>query len=496
MKIAFITPELHPLVRTTQLAELTHSLSRALAHGGSEVHVFLPWTDGLQLDHLENQVESGSVTVKDGVGPVTFTLLSGTVGNVRVHLFENEPFFGSRNPYGGNEGPYPDNWRRFSLFARAALEALVPLKLSPDILHCMDWTTGMLPVIHELEYVAKRRDHPATKAGTYFQIQNLASQGVFEREVLPQMALPHRIFTAVDGIELGGKVNFLKAGAEFGTILGTHSPGHAERIQEQDRGYGLEETFRRRHKELVGVTNGIDYHAWDPSNDPLLAQSYSAKDKTLNGKKKCKAALQSALNLDKGPRTPLAAMIGRFDSDSGFDLLAEMLTPILERNVEVVLMGAGRPDIQERLKTMETTFVGRCRVIDGYQLNTAHALMGGADMLLLPSHYSPGNALCAIGMRYGVVPIIYAGSGLEDYVVDLNANPRGGTGILFERYTGDGLLEGIDAARKQYKNATGWKQIVSRCLRQDFSWQATAGEYLKAYRRVKRRVRPRQQKSA
>ena len=492
MKIAFITPELHPLVRTTQLAELAHSLSRALAQAGSEVHVFLPWTDGLQLDDLEDQSEDGTLTVEDGVGKVEFGILSGSVGDVRVHLLENEPFFGSRNPYGDSDGPYADNWRRYSMFSRAVLEALIPLKLSPDIIHCMDWTSGMLPVIHELEFVAKNLDHPATKAGTYFQIQNLASQGVFEREILPQMKLPHRIFTGVGGIELGGKVNFLKAGAEFGTVLGTHSPGHALRIQEQDRGYGLEEAFRRRAKELVGITNGIDYHAWDPSNDPLLAQAYSATDKTLNGKKKCKTALQSALNLDKGPRTPLAAMIGRFDSDSGFDLLAEMLTPILERNIEVVLMGAGRPDIHERLKTMETTFVGRCRVIEGYQLNTAHAIMGGADMLLLPSHYSPGSSLCAIGMRYGVVPVIYSRSGLEDYVIDLNENPRGGTGFYFERYTGDGLLEGIDTARKLYTNATGWKQVVSRCLRQDFSWQATAQEYLKAYRRVKRRVRPRQ----
>jgi len=495
LKIAFITPELHPLMRATQLAELTHALSRALSQAGHEVHVFLPWTNELQEDALETLVDEGSVTVRDGLGKVRFELSSGALGTVTVHLLENEPFFGSRNPYGDLEGPYADNWRRYSLYSRAVLASLETLRLEPDILHCMDWTAGMLPVIHELEYVGKGRDHPATRAGTYFQIQNLASQGVFEREILPQMGLPQRIFTSVGGVELGGRVNFLKAGAEYGMVLGTHSPGHALRIQEQDRGYGLEEVFRRRHKELVGIANGIDYHTWDPSNDPLLAQPFSSKDKTLNGKKKCKATLQAALNLDRGPRTPLAAMIGRFDSDSGFDLVAEMLTPILERNIEVVLMGAGRPDIHERLKTMEATFTGRCRVIDGYQLNTAHAIMGGADILLLPSHYSPGNALSAIGMRYGVVPVIYSGSGLEDYVIDLNDNPRGGTGFHFERYSGEGLLEGIDAARKLYKNAAGWKQVVSRCLRQDFSWQATAHEYLKAYRRVKRRMRP-SQKSA
>jgi len=491
LKIAFITPELQPLVRRTQLAEFASALSRALVVAGADVRVFLPWTSPVSTTALEAQEDVGEVTVRDGIGKVTFQLWSGTLGQVPVVLFENEELFGSRNPYGSSEGPYEDNWRRYALFARACLAALEVVDFEPDILHCLDWTTGMVPVFHELEYVAKRRDHPATRAGTFYQILNLAIQGTFEREVLPQMGLPHRVFTGIGGIEQRGKVNFLKAGCEFGTVLCTHSPGHAERIQEQDRGYGLEDVFRRRHKELLGIANGIDYHAWDPGNDPLLAQPYSSKDKTLGGKKKCKTALQSALGLDRGPRTPLAAMIGRFDSDSGFDLVAEMLTSILERNVEIVLMGAGRPDIQERLKTMEATFTGRCRVIDGYQLNTAHAIMGGADFLLLPSHYSPGNALCAIGMRYGVVPIIYGGSGLEDYVVDLTANPRGGTGFHFEPYTGDGLIEGVDAARKLYRNAGGWKQVVTRCLRQDFSWLATANEYLKAYRRVKRRVRPR-----
>ncbi len=492
MKIAFITPELQPLVARTQLAEFAHALPRALRQIGADVRVFLPWSAPVEAERLENLDELGEITVRDGIGKVTFRLATGTLGQVPVILVENDQLFSRRNPYGGDEGPYEDNWRRYELFARACLAALPKLKFEPDILHCLDWTTGMVPVIRELEYVAKNRDHPATRAGSFFQIFNIAIQGTFEREVLPQMGLPHRIFTGVGGIELGGRVNFLKAGCEFSTILGTHSPGHAERLQEQDRGYGLEECFRRRHKELVGIANGIDYHTWDPASDPLLGQPYSVKDKTLAGKKKCKAALQSTLNLDRGPRTPLAAMIGRFDSDSGFDLVAEMLTPILERNVELVLMGAGRPDIQERLKTMEGTFVGRCRVIDGYQVNTAHAIMGGADMLMLPSHYSPGNALCAIGMRYGVVPIIYGGSGLEDYVEDLATNARGGTGFHFQQYSGEGLVEGLDAARKLFRNAAGWKQVVMRCLRQDFSWQATAQEYLKAYRRVTRRVRPRQ----
>ncbi len=491
MKIAFATPEFTGLVRRTNLADLARALPIALRAAGTDVRVFLPWTKDVETGDLEDLKLIGTIAVKDERGKREFEIHKGMLGELPIHLLSNDPFFADRHPYGDQDGPYLDNWRRYALFARAVLAATEPLRFSPDVFHCVDWTTGLIPLLHRLEYVDRGRDHPSTGAGTFFGIHNLAIQGSFEREILPRVGLPHRVFTGVHGIELGGKVNYLKAGAEFCTILGTHSPGHALRIQEQDRGYGLEHTFRQRSKELVGISNGIDYEAWDPNTDSLLPQTYSADDKTLLGKRKCKAALQTALKLDSGPRTPVAAMIGRFDADSGFDLVAEMLTSILERNIEVVLMGAGRPDIHERLRTMEGTFAGRCRVVEGYDAATAHLVMGGADMLLLPSHYHPSNALGAIAMRYGVVPIVYDKSGLEDYVVGATEDGSKGTGIFFSAYTGDGLVEGIDAARKLYKDAEKWKRVVLRCLEQDFSWDAAAKEYLKAYRRVTRRVRGR-----
>lgn len=487
MKIAFVTPELDPLVRITQLAELSRALPRALTADGHDARVFLPLSRPIADLQLPNLERVSSVRVRDGIGPEAFTIWRVDGLDSPVYLFEHATLFGERNPYGSREGPYPDNWRRYGLFARAVLASLAPLDFEPEVLHCMDWTTGLLPVIQDLEYTRKHPDHPAAKAGVFFQIHNLAIQGAFEREILPKLGLPHRIFQDVGGVNLAGKVNFLKAGCEFATVLGTHSPGHAQRIQEQDRGYGLEDVFRRRSKELVGITNGIDYQAWDPETDPALAKTFSVKDKNLAGKKRCKAALQQELGLDNGPRTPLAAVIGRFDSDSGFDLVAEVLTSILEHNFEVVLMGAGRADILDRIKTMETTFTGRCKVLEGYDLDLAHRIMGGSDLLLLPSHYHPGNALCAIGMRYGVVPVVYSASGLEDFVADLGAAGRTGTGLRFDPYNGDGLIEAVERARKLYRNASNWKAIQMRCMRQDFSWAATAAEYVKAYRRVLRR---------
>lgn len=495
MKVAFVTPELDPLVRRTQISELARHLASALNANGAEVRVFLPRTINVDTSELSDIEQLGSVDVRDGDSQTTFKLVGAKLGALPVVLVEHPQFFANKHPYGNDDGPYTDNWRRYVAFSRAVLESFPKLDFAPDVLHGLDWTTGMIPLLQEHDF-ASRPDHPAVHVGTFFQICNLAMQGSFERHILNHVGLPLRLFQQAGGIELNGKVNFLKAGAEFATILCTHSSVHAQRIQQQDRGYGLEQTFARRSKELVGIASGIDYQAWDPSNDPHIAQAFSVKDKQLNGKKKCKTVLQETLKLDKGARTQLAVMIGRFDTDSGFELLAEILTSVLERNVEVVLMGSGHAELHDRLRTIETTFTGRCRVIEGYNNQLAHMLLAAADNILLPTHYHPGNPLCAIGLRYGALPIIYAQSGLEDYVVDINANARSGTGFHFKQFTGPGLLEGIDDARTLYKDADLWRTVVLRALRQDFSWQATAAEYLKAYRRVLRRTKPSKQTSS
>ncbi len=489
MKIAFVTPEFGSLVRRTSLAEIAESLPMTLRQERADTRVFLPWTVDVDVSVLQAFKEYGTVKVRDGSGKTELTVHGGNFGDLPIFLIDHPALFRTRHCYGDEEGPYPDNWHRYAVFSRAVLEALPLVKFSPDVIHCLDWATGLIPLIRDLEYAQKDAEHPAAKAGTFFGIHNLAMQGAFEREILPHIGLPHRVFTHVGGVELGGKVNFLKAGAEFATIVGTGSPAMALRMQQTGGGGGLSDTFRHRTKELLGITNGIDYKAWDPGNDPLLPQQFSVKDKDLAGKRKCKAALQEKLGLDGGARVMVAAVIGRFDTDTGFEILAEILTSILERNVEIVLLGTGRSEILERVKTMEQTFAGRCRLIESFHPAAAHTLLGGADVILMPSHYHSSNQLCAIGMRYGVIPIVYGGSGLEDTLIDYEQDPKKGTGFAFKNYSGDSLLEGLDAARKVFKDAAEWRALTLRCMKQDFSWQATAKAYLKAYRRVTRRVR-------
>lgn len=492
MNVALVTPEFYSLIRRSNLASVSESLAHALVRAGNQVKLFIPRSKGMDPDLLLGALEVARVTVEDPEdGPVEFTVLETRVKDLPVLIFDQPRLFNDRYPYGDDSGPYLDNWRRYALFSRAVLESLAVLRFAPRVIHCMDWTCGLLPVIHELDYLDREDNHPAKKAGTWFSIHNLAMQGVFERDILPRVGIPHSYFQEADGVALDGKVNFLKAGAEFATVIGTHSLAHAERIRQKDRGHGLEKLFDRRKKELVGIHNGIDYMAWDPTRDPALVANFSQTDADpTKAKLKCKAALQKSLGLDNGPRQPIGCLVGRWDADNGFDLLANSFPDILERGIQLVVLGQGPPELTQKLKTLETTFAGRIKIIEGFTPHIAHQMMGGADFLILPSHYQPSNPMFAIAMRYGVVPLIYRESGLEDKVVNVETS-KTGTGFHFAPYTADGLLDGLDTILAHYKKQADWKKLVKRCLKQDFSWEHTAEEYTKAYRRVTRRARKR-----
>lgn len=460
-----------------------------MARNGHDVRVIMPRCQELKVELLRDLRELGSVEVRDVEGTTELQVREGLFGELKIILIEHPELFEKRSPYGNEDGPYADNWRRYALFARGVLETLKLVNFKADILHCFDWTTGLIPVFRELEYM-DQPSHPAARAGVYFAIQNLAMQGAFERDILPKVGIPKELFKHVEGVALDGRVNFLKAGAEFATIIGTHSASQANRIQNLDRGYGLEDTFARRKKELVGIPSGIDYSAWNPEKDKIIQANYSSEsEETLAGKRKCKAYLQQAYRLDKGPRTPVVSVIGRFDAESGFDILAEVLTQLLERNFEVVMLGQGQDSIIERVRTIETTFAGRCRLIEGFQVDVAHQALAGSDMIILPSHYLSSVSLCAIGMRYGAVPLVYAHAGIDDIVVDYSDDEKKATAFTFKQYNGEGLLEAVDTARAVYKSASDWAELTLRTMSKDYSWKHCGDEYIKAYRRVTRRVR-------
>ena len=491
MKIAFATPELHSLVRRTQLSEIAEQLPRTLQALGHEVRIFLPHSKDLDSVSLGPLEESALLRIRDGQGRTPVTIRTGYVAGLTIHLIDHEHLFRSRHPYGDENGPYADNWRRFAIFSRAVLDGFGPLAFTPDVIHCFDWTTGLIPLVQQLEY--KDRDHPAAKPGTFFAVQNLAMQGSFERAILPKIGLPHEYFRAIEGVELGSRVNYLKAGAEFATLVGARPPA------EPSASWTRIAATARRTRSAAARTTSSGSRTASTTGPGTLRTTRSSLRTTASRTRRSRASASARprsrrMKLENGPRTPLLAVIGRFDADSGFEILAESLTPILERGVQVVLMGPGPSEIIERLHMIEQTFVGRCRVVEGYDVTTAHTLLAAADMLLLPGHYHATNALAAIAMRYGVVPMAYAHSGLEDTLVDLTASPKKGTGLLFDSYEAASLEDAIDRGRAVYKKATDWRVVAKRCMEQDFSWAESGREYVKAYKKVVKLTKPARKK--
>ncbi|MEZ6003506.1 MAG: glycogen/starch synthase [Planctomycetota bacterium] len=490
MKVAFVTPEFLSLVRKTNLADIAESLPRAMAAQRAQVMVFLPYTQDIDAKLLPQLSRLGSLEVPLGDSHVPVTYWRGQLGDLSVVLVDHPTAFENKHPYGDENGPYLDNWWRYALFSRAVLEGFALADFTPDVIHCLDWTTGLVPVFHRLHCLGVE-SHPAHRAGTWFGVHNRAMQGSFEREILPKIGIPHEYFRAIEGVEQGGKVNYLKAGAEFATILGTHLPHQLVDLVAHRRSDGMDETLERRKKEVVGIQNGVDYRHWDPKTDPVLAKNFGPEDQELVGKKKCKAYAQEHYNLDVNPKVPTVFVIERFDSDNGFELLNAALTPLLERGLQLVLMGPGQPEIIDRLRMVEQTFPGSCKVIEGYNVHAAHQLLAGSDAFLMPAHDYSTHTLAAIAMRYGCAPIGYAHNGLEDTLIDMGANPKTGNGYTFPHYSAESLMKAIDRMRTDFKTAATWKGVVQRCVEADFSWDACAAEYLKAYRRVTRRIRGR-----
>ena len=491
MKVAVATPEFLSLVRRTNLAEIAEYLPRSLAEQRAQVMVFLPFTTDIDAKQLPHLNRLGDMEVRLGENEVhRVTYWRGELGDISIVLVDHPEAFENKHPYGDDNGPYADNWWRYALFSKAVLEGLTLANFKADVIHCLDWSTGLLPVYHKLEYLG-REDHPAGRAGTYFGIHNRAMQGSFEREILPRIGIPHEYFRAIEGVELGGKVNYLKAGAEFATIIGTHLPHQVSDLETYRRSDGLDESMERRQKEVVGIQNGVDYRQWDPAQDPLLIENFGPNDKDLKGKRKCKAAAQEQFGLEVNAKAPLVLVLERFDTDNGFEILSGALTELLERSLQLVLMGPGQPEIMERLHMVEQTFPGSCKIIEGYNVHSAHQILAGTDAFLMPAHDYSTHALAAIAMRYGAAPIGYAHNGLEDTLVDVSASPKTGNGFAFEPYTSEGLVEAIDRMRTLYKQSADWKRLVGRCLEQDFSWSACGANYIKAYRRVTRRIRGR-----
>ncbi|MEW6267911.1 MAG: glycogen synthase GlgA [Thermodesulfobacteriota bacterium] len=492
MKIVMLASEAVPYVKTGGLGDVMGALPAALAREGLQVSLFLPLYRGLRERFAADpRVAPFCVRMHDGVEQAAVLRALDEPPGVRVFAIAGDRYFDRPYLYGEPTGDYADNARRFAYFCRAALAAIDALALAPDVIHCHDWQTSLVPVFLRAGIADGDPAADAARrlgsAAVVLTLHNLGYQGVFPAADFAATGLPRRLFD-VEGIEFHGRVNLLKGGIRFADHVTTVSPGYAREIRAAEQGAGLEGVLLERAGELTGILNGIDYDVWNPATDPHLVASYSVDD--LHGKRRCKADLIVECELEGGLEAPIVAMVSRLAAQKGFDILLPSLPRMLEGGLRVVALGSGEPRITAALRDVVTRFPGRIAFRETFDEALAHKIQAGADMLLMPSRYEPCGLNQMMALRYGTVPIVRATGGLVDTVLDMAAAPQQATGFWFEEYSSEALEDAVTRAVVTYRQSQeAWRALMLRGMRKDFSWTHSAARYAHLYRRVVQRTR-------
>jgi starch synthase len=482
VKILFVSSEGLPYSKTGGLADVVEGLPRALQALGHEVAVVLPRYRG-------NKVASmlvSSVTTALGE-KVRFPAIgeAAPVMGVRYFFVDDPPYFDRAQLYGDKSGDYVDNAERFGEFSRVAIEVMKRVWL-PDVVHCHDWQSALVPVLLRTQHMT---DPVVRSLPVILTIHNLGYQGLFPQSAIRSMGLPPSLFT-MDTLEFYGKVNFLKGGLIFADYLTTVSRRYAKEIQTPEFGCGLEGVLRNRGDRLVGILNGVDYGAWSPESDALIAQNYSVHN--LEGKKACKKDLLAAFHLpEENLERPLLGIVSRFVDQKGFDLIADVAVELMKENIALVALGNGQPEYEKLFKSLADKYSTRVSVKIGYDNTLAHKVEAGADLFLMPSRYEPCGLNQIYSLRYGTVPVVRATGGLDDTIQNFSAKTQQGTGFKFDAYDGGALLGSIRAALKAHRDPKVWHTIQTNGMAKDYSWKASAPAYVTLYEAAKRARIPR-----
>ena len=477
MKILFATSECVPFVKTGGLADVAGALPKQLKKLGAEVRVILPlyrdvapkWRE--QMEHLTYfYVNLGWRRQYCGIETLK-------LDGVTFYFIDNEFYYNRPSVYGwgGDEG------ERFAFFDRAVLEALPLIDYKPDILHCHDWQTGLIPVLLKRQYAAL----PFYQGiHTVFTIHNLQYQGVFGMDYIEDlMGLGWDAYTS-DKLEFFGAASFMKGGLVYTDEITTVSPTYANEIQTAYYGERLDGLLRARHESLTGILNGIDVDEYNPNKDPQIVQTYNvvtqSKRKAVN-----KAALQEQLGLEIRPDVPLIGMVTRLSSQKGLDLVERVLPEIMSLDVQLVVLGMGEEKFVNLFNWAAHRYQGKVASWNQMNPELAHRIYAGADLFLMPSAFEPCGLSQMIAMRYGTVPIVRETGGLKDTVQPFNPVTGEGVGFTFYSYNAHDMLDAVTRATTTYReDKKSWRKIVGNGMRGDYSWQHSAKKYMELYNKL------------
>ena len=482
MKVLVASSEIVPFAKTGGLADVTGALPKALRKIGVEADCILPLYRGIDRQAHPTTQSGPALRVPLGHREETATIDEADAGGgVRAFLVRGDRYFDREFYYGTRDGDYVDNCERFTFFCRAVMEWIARSGRRYDIVHCNDWQTALIPAYVRTLYSG---EDVFRATGTVFTVHNLGYQGLFWNHDLPITGLGWELFTP-QGVEFYGKLNLMKAGLVFADVLSTVSATYSREIQTAEYGYGLEGVLYERRDDLYGILNGVDYDDWDPATDRLIAEPYSKEN--LSGKAACRADLLSEFGWSREAPEPVIGLIGRLTAQKGFDLIEQIGDWLAGQRVRVVILGTGERKFEEEMAGLAAQHPERISVRLGFDNRLAHRIEAGADMYLMPSRYEPCGLNQIYSLRYGTVPIVRNTGGLADTVVDADGDPGTGTGFKFTGYDAAELQGAVSRALSAFADRPRWEAIVRRGMSQDFSWEASAREYVSLYEKALRK---------
>jgi starch synthase len=485
LRVLFVTSECAPWVKTGGLGDVSAALPLALRALGVDARVLLPAYPGL-LDHVRSE-RRGTAIVPVGPWPASELREATLPSGVPALLIDCASLFmRPGGPYQDAQGnDYADNARRFGYFAHVAAMLCAPgsaLPWRPDVLHCNDWQTALAPMF--------MRFAGARQAATVVTIHNLAFQGLFPGNLCAELGLPAEAY-AIDGFEFYGQTSFLKAGIACADVVSTVSPTYAREIQRAPLGFGLEGLLGARADVLVGILNGIDTEVWNPAADAMITVRYDRD--TLERKAHNKAALQRALGLDEAPDVPLFGMVSRLAWQKGSDLVAALISELVDAPAQFAIAGRGDRGDEAALEALGRRHRSRVAVAIRFDEALAHRIEAGADAFLMPSRFEPCGLNQMYSQRYGTPPIAHATGGLADSIVDVAPSTlAGGTGsgFLYTEPTMEALRAAALRMLEAYRAPSIWRAIQRAGMARDFGWRVSAQSYIDLYGRAMVRVPP------
>ena len=474
MKVLLVASEGSPFIKTGGLGDVVGALPKVLAKKGIDIRVVIPKYKGIN-EKLKDKLSFVKwFMVKVGWRNQYCGIFECNIDGVIYYFIDNEYYFGRDGLYG-----FYDDGERFAYYDRAVLEFIKEIDWRPDVIHCNDWHTGMIPVLLKLEY---KKYEFYSKMKTVYSIHNILFQGIFPKETLPDLFGYDMEPYNNGSLEFYDCINFMKGGINYSDKVTTVSYSYAEELKTPEYGERLDGLFREKGYSLQGILNGIDYEEFNPYKDPYIYKCF--EDSIYEDKQINKMKLQEELGLPVNKDIPIIGIVSRLTNQKGMDLIINIADRLLKNNIQLVVVGTGDGYYEEQFRNIQYRYRNKVSTNIKFDNTLAHKVYASCDMFLMPSLFEPCGLGQLIALRYGTIPIVRETGGLKDTISPYNKYNRLGNGFSFKNYDANELLMIIEYALSFYNDKTTWYSIVKQAIESDNSWDKSANEYNNLYNQI------------